>query len=440
MSRSGSLFRIERLLEQLTLEYRSGLREPSVISNSTIESAEQGDDLVWSQISKELEDVGITQNMIAEHQDFIITWIKEALLDGEFVESDPCLINAIERQPSEVGRTPNSVLCVKPSKPDTHHQWLSSSHNADIFGRRYPTRDTMQFEVNIALTDLCIRRCEACRYRTRYTTFEETFNHLCQFHPGVTQTDNRNPILGSWMSNLHTDQNLDLVKADYISVVYGGMPLRDNPKLKRSECIRTGATYSEPLDLGAVPTVLLPFTNNPAIREEFIERYCGLGLVMERNIASRFLNFANHQIKNIHSGKYLGLDLQSNGDTNQPKASFDDAKTASCWRVVEDAQNSYRIFTNVSGTEMPLAIHYQEGMRAEIRLASLEQEPKPLNLKWTLECLGQVSSLFKVRPISHLGHALDVDINGQLWLSKEKDCASQLWAFLPGRRVEPSQF
>ena len=429
---SSSLSRIERLLEQLTLEYRLGLRETSVISNSTIESAEQGDELVWSQISKELEDAGITPNIVAEHQDFIITWIKEALLDGEFVESEPCLITAIELQPSDVGRRPNTVLRVKSSKPDTHQKWLPTSHRAEFFGRCYPARDTMQFEVNIALTDICIRRCDACRYRTRYTTFEEAFNHLCQFHPGVTQTDNRNPTFGSWMSNLHTDTNLEVVKADYISIVYGGAPHMDDPKPKDSECVRISATHSKPFDLGAFPTELLPFMNNPVTLRN-IEEYHALTFTIERNIASRFLSFANHQIKNIQSGKYLGLDLQSNGDTNQLKAIFEDAKTASCWRVVEDAQDSYQIFSDVSGTEMPLAIHYQEGMRAEIRLASPEPERKPLNFKWILDCLGQASSLFKVRPISHLGLALDVDVNGELWLQKEKDCASQLWAFLPSQ-------
>lgn len=437
MIRSGSLFRIERLLEQLTLEYRSGLREPSVISNSTIESAEQGDELVWSQISKELEDVGITPNMVVEYQDFIISWIKEALLDGEFVESDPGLNSAVELQPSDSGRAPNSVLRVKSLKPDARHKLLPSPHHTEFPGKLYPIRDTMQFEVNIALTDLCIRRCEACSHRTRYTTFEEALNHLCQYHPGVRQTDNWNPMFGSLTSNPDTDTNLNNGKADYISVIYGGVPPMDNPKLQNSD--RTGTTHSERYDLGAFPTELLPFINNSIIREEDIEQYHELSITRERNIASPFLDFASHQIKNIHSGKYLGLDQYSDGDINQLKATCADAKAASCWKVVKDSENSYQIFANLPGTEVAHGICYRQFARPEIRLASLVPERKPLAFEWTLECLGQASSLFKVRPVSHLRLALDVDVNGELWLSKEKDCTSQLWAFLPGRRVQSSQ-
>ena len=57
--KSGSLARIEKLLEELAIEHRLGLREPSVISAQTIESAE-ADESVWYQIGIVLGDVGIT--------------------------------------------------------------------------------------------------------------------------------------------------------------------------------------------------------------------------------------------------------------------------------------------------------------------------------------------------------------------------------------------
>lgn len=439
MSCSGSLSRIERLLEQLTLEYRSGLRETSVISNSTIESAEQGDELVWSQISKELEDVGITPKMVVGNQDFIVSWIKQALLDGEFVESDPGLNSAVELQPSDAGRTPNSVLSVTSLERDAHHKLLPSPPHTDLFRGRYPIRETMQFEVNIALTDLCIRRCEACRYRTRCTTFEEAFFHLCQFHPRITKTNNWVSTSGSLMSDLNTDTNLHDVKADYISVVYGALPHMDKPKLQKSEYIRTGATYSERLDLGLIPTELLPFLKNEIICKEDIERYSGLRITtIQESDASQFLNFANHHIKNIRSGKYLGPDQHSSEGINHLKATFEDTEAASYWRVVKVAKYTYQIFANVPSTEIPHAICYRQFASPQIRLASLVPERKPLAFQWILECLGQASSLFKVRPISHPRLALDVDVNGELWLSNEKNCDSQLWAFLPGRKVQSS--
>ncbi len=86
---SGSLARIEKLLEQLTFEHQAGMREQSVISAHSIESAQEGDDAVWRQIGRELEDVGITQFMICEHKDFIINWIKSVLQSERFDEASP---------------------------------------------------------------------------------------------------------------------------------------------------------------------------------------------------------------------------------------------------------------------------------------------------------------------------------------------------------------
>lgn len=86
---SGSLARIENLLEQLAFEHRAGLREESVISVHSIELAQEGDDAVWREIGRELEDVGITQPMIWDHKDFIIDWIKGALQSVRFDEASP---------------------------------------------------------------------------------------------------------------------------------------------------------------------------------------------------------------------------------------------------------------------------------------------------------------------------------------------------------------
>ena len=54
-----------------------------------MESAGEGDECTWFQIGKELEDVGITPSMIEEHKDFIVEWMKRALLEGKFDEATP---------------------------------------------------------------------------------------------------------------------------------------------------------------------------------------------------------------------------------------------------------------------------------------------------------------------------------------------------------------
>ena len=67
-------------------EHQAGLREESVISTSTVESAEDGDEAAWYQIGRELEDVGISASMIQENRAFIVAWMKNALDIGQLEE------------------------------------------------------------------------------------------------------------------------------------------------------------------------------------------------------------------------------------------------------------------------------------------------------------------------------------------------------------------
>lgn len=80
--------RIEKLLQQLLSEHQLGLRESSVTSVHSIKSAEEGDEEVWYQIGRELEDVGISPEAIREHRDYITDWIKNELINGRFREAD----------------------------------------------------------------------------------------------------------------------------------------------------------------------------------------------------------------------------------------------------------------------------------------------------------------------------------------------------------------
>ena len=57
-----------------------------MISNSTLESAQDGDETAWYQIGRELEDVGITSSIVQENRAFIIAWIKDALKRGQLEE------------------------------------------------------------------------------------------------------------------------------------------------------------------------------------------------------------------------------------------------------------------------------------------------------------------------------------------------------------------
>ena len=101
---SSGMARIEAMLQQLMLERQSGLREGSVISIESIASAQEGDEDTWYQIGRELEDVGITPDMINEHRPYITAWIMEALSSGN-LDEDPMLASPdLDTSSSELPR------------------------------------------------------------------------------------------------------------------------------------------------------------------------------------------------------------------------------------------------------------------------------------------------------------------------------------------------
>ncbi|PVH68142.1 hypothetical protein DL98DRAFT_376144, partial [Cadophora sp. DSE1049] len=58
-------------LDALLQKYRNG----SVITASSMKAAQGGDESIWREIRRELEDAGITEEMIYEHREFIATWV-----------------------------------------------------------------------------------------------------------------------------------------------------------------------------------------------------------------------------------------------------------------------------------------------------------------------------------------------------------------------------
>ena len=121
-SYSAGQARIEVLLKQLMHEHQSGLREDSVISNNTIDSIKEGDESVWSQVERELEEFGITPVMVQQHRAFITTWIRNALQNGDFEERQP-----ISSLPSVNPSVSSSERPVSPSNIDIEKR----VHNAD---------------------------------------------------------------------------------------------------------------------------------------------------------------------------------------------------------------------------------------------------------------------------------------------------------------------
>jgi SH3 domain len=70
-------------------EIQAGKREGSVISTRSVEAARGGDETVWLEISRELEEAGISEDKINEHRTFITTWLINAFESGQLEEKPP---------------------------------------------------------------------------------------------------------------------------------------------------------------------------------------------------------------------------------------------------------------------------------------------------------------------------------------------------------------
>jgi hypothetical protein len=78
----SSTSKIESLLRQFFDAWKRGELEGSIVSMETIKTIEQGNDDVWREFGKELEDAGITEDQINENKQQITEWIKQAIMTG----------------------------------------------------------------------------------------------------------------------------------------------------------------------------------------------------------------------------------------------------------------------------------------------------------------------------------------------------------------------
>ena len=85
--RRSSNARLENKLDLLIAEIRSGEREGSVISTHTFDTATQNSREAWEALRRELEDIGISPEIINEKRQFIVTWFQEAVAMGKLEEA-----------------------------------------------------------------------------------------------------------------------------------------------------------------------------------------------------------------------------------------------------------------------------------------------------------------------------------------------------------------
>ncbi|KAL8855469.1 MAG: hypothetical protein Q9178_007880 [Gyalolechia marmorata] len=81
--------RLEKKLELLIIEVRSGKREGSVISVKGFEKTADDDQGTWDALRRDLEDIGISPEIIKEQRTFILDWFRDAVAAGGFEEDTP---------------------------------------------------------------------------------------------------------------------------------------------------------------------------------------------------------------------------------------------------------------------------------------------------------------------------------------------------------------
>ena len=67
-------------------EFRDGKREGSIISTQTVDSLSMDERQAWRAIRKELEDIGVSIAAFDANKDFIVNWLKTAIVTGAFEE------------------------------------------------------------------------------------------------------------------------------------------------------------------------------------------------------------------------------------------------------------------------------------------------------------------------------------------------------------------
>ncbi|CAN9264866.1 unnamed protein product [Alternaria alternata] len=81
-------------LERLEKDYKGGYREESIASIGRLTSAgildnDKDDEESWSQILRDLEDVGVSQQQAVSYRDLIVDWLLKAVNEGRLLEERP---------------------------------------------------------------------------------------------------------------------------------------------------------------------------------------------------------------------------------------------------------------------------------------------------------------------------------------------------------------
>ena len=227
---SAGLARVEKLLQQLVLDHQLGLREGSVISTDNLVSAEEGDEDIWRQIARELDDVGVTSDLVREHRAYITDWIRMALETGELKETPP---SADCDRGSESGIEED----VENNSPSSSSPLLSmrgikhTRENSQLLDQS-PCRGQSQgilspipiessqegifhlYDVTLDLPQIGSYSCNICNHGGTFATWFEVLWHARNCHGGRSVSSTYSPMMAdetkmplSWDEDAFTERN-----------------------------------------------------------------------------------------------------------------------------------------------------------------------------------------------------------------------------------------
>ena len=76
---SSSLARLEQKLNEFMAEIREGKRDGTIITTHSGSLMGLNHEESWTQLRRELDDVGLPLAAITEHKEYIINWFREAI-------------------------------------------------------------------------------------------------------------------------------------------------------------------------------------------------------------------------------------------------------------------------------------------------------------------------------------------------------------------------
>ena len=236
ISCSAGLARVEKLLQQLVLDHQLGRREGSVISSDNLVSAEDGDEDIWRQIARELDDVGITSDLIREHREYITDWIRMALETGELKEASP---PADSNRGSESGIEAD-VDCNSPSSSSpllSMREIVHIGKESQLLGRppyrgqnqsilspmpiEFPASETSSpsspedilglYDITLSMEPEGEHWCNMCSSGAMFTTWFEILSHAHTCHGGNSFSDTGS-LMPANLTRIRSPSDIDAIE------------------------------------------------------------------------------------------------------------------------------------------------------------------------------------------------------------------------------------